>query len=53
MRALALEHLHSNPIGVYGDVLREQTIDVDRIRLDRGDTTKSLLIGLNWLHMRA
>ena len=21
MRALALEHLHSNPVGVYGDVL--------------------------------
>ena len=35
MRALALEHLHSNPIGVYGDVLEERGIDVDVVRLDR------------------
>ena len=37
MRALALEHLHSNPIGVYGDVLAERGVDVDRVLLDRGD----------------
>lgn len=37
MRALALEHLHSNPIGVYGDVLADRGVDVDRVRLDRGD----------------
>jgi GMP synthase-like glutamine amidotransferase/tetratricopeptide (TPR) repeat protein len=35
MRALALEHLHSNPIGVYGDVLEERGIGVDRVRLDQ------------------
>ena len=35
MRALALEHLHSNPVGVYGDVLEERGIDVVRVRLDR------------------
>ena len=34
MRALALEHLHSNPIGVYGDILEERRISVDRVRLD-------------------
>lgn len=37
MRALALEHLHSNPLGVYGDVLADRGIDVDRVLLDRGD----------------
>ncbi len=37
MRALALEHLHSNPLGVYGDVLVDRGIDVDRVLLDRGD----------------
>jgi GMP synthase-like glutamine amidotransferase/tetratricopeptide (TPR) repeat protein len=37
MRALALEHLHSNPIGVYGDVLTDRGIEVDRVLLDRGE----------------
>ena len=33
MRALALEHLRPNPIGVYGDVLDGRGIAVDRILL--------------------
>ena len=37
MRALALEHLHSNPVGVYGDVLLDRGIEVHRIRLDLGE----------------
>src|SRR6476661_4093760 len=36
MRALALEHLHSNPVGVYGDVLLDRGIEVHRVRLDLG-----------------
>lgn len=36
MKALALEHLHSNPLGVYGDVLADRGVDVDRVLLDRG-----------------
>jgi hypothetical protein len=43
MRALALEHLHSNPVGVYGDVLLDRGIEVHRVRLDleaaRGEPT--------------
>src|SRR5262245_30725129 len=38
MRALAVEHLHSNPVGVYGDVLLDRGIEVDRVRLDLGET---------------
>jgi GMP synthase-like glutamine amidotransferase/DNA-binding CsgD family transcriptional regulator len=37
LRALALEHLRPNPIGVYGDVLDARGIDVDRIMLDEGE----------------
>jgi GMP synthase-like glutamine amidotransferase len=37
MRALALEHLRSNPVGVYGDVLQDRGIEVDRVRLDLGE----------------
>src|SRR5262245_11215195 len=37
MRALALEHLHSNSVGVYGDVLLDRGIEVDRVRLDLGE----------------
>jgi GMP synthase-like glutamine amidotransferase/tetratricopeptide (TPR) repeat protein len=37
MRALALEHLHSNPVGVYGEVLLDRGIEVDRVRLDLGE----------------
>jgi hypothetical protein len=34
MRALALEHLHSNPVGLYGDALLDHGIEVRRVRLD-------------------
>ena len=37
MRALALEHLRPNPIGVYGDVLDDRGIEVDRVMLDQGE----------------
>src|SRR5215203_298855 len=37
MRALALEHLRPNPLGVYGDVLDERGIGVDRIMVDQGE----------------
>jgi GMP synthase-like glutamine amidotransferase/tetratricopeptide (TPR) repeat protein len=37
MRALALEHLHSNPVGVYGDVLLDRGMEVNRVRLDLGE----------------
>ena len=37
MRALALEHLHSSPVGVYGDVLLDRAIEVHRVRLDLGE----------------
>jgi GMP synthase-like glutamine amidotransferase/tetratricopeptide (TPR) repeat protein/DNA-binding CsgD family transcriptional regulator len=37
VRALALEHLRANPIGVYGDVLDGRGIGVDRIKLDEGE----------------
>src|SRR5829696_1718282 len=37
MRALAFEHLRPNAIGVYGDVLDERGIRVDRIMLDQGE----------------
>ncbi|MDP9259908.1 MAG: AAA family ATPase, partial [Actinomycetota bacterium] len=37
MRALALEHLWSNRLGVYGEVLAERGIEVDVVRLDEGD----------------
>jgi GMP synthase-like glutamine amidotransferase len=37
MRALALEHRHSNPVGVYGDVLLDRGIEIHRVRLDLGE----------------
>ena len=37
MRALAFEHLRPNPIGVYGDVLAERGIGVDRVMVDEGE----------------
>ena len=37
MRALALEHHHSNPVGIYGDVLLGRGIEVHRVRLDLGE----------------
>ena len=37
MRALALEHLVSNSVGVYGDVLLDRGIEVNRVRLDLGE----------------
>gem|GEM_PF-25435 len=37
MRALALEHLRPNPIGIYGDVLAARGIAVDRIMVDEGE----------------
>jgi GMP synthase-like glutamine amidotransferase/DNA-binding NarL/FixJ family response regulator len=37
MRALALEHLRPNTLGVYGDVLEERGIGFDRIMLDEGE----------------
>lgn len=38
MRALALEHLRPNPIGIFGDVLAERGIDVDRIMLSANES---------------
>ena len=37
MRALAFEHLRPNPIGVYGDVLAERGIGVDRVMVDEDE----------------
>jgi GMP synthase-like glutamine amidotransferase len=37
MRALALEHLRSNTVGIYGDVLRDHGIEVNPVRLDLGE----------------
>ena len=37
MRALVLEHLRSNPVGLYGDLLAERGIVFDRVLLDAGD----------------
>jgi len=37
LRALALEHLRPNPIGVYGDVLDGRGVGVDRIMVDEGE----------------
>jgi GMP synthase-like glutamine amidotransferase/tetratricopeptide (TPR) repeat protein/DNA-binding CsgD family transcriptional regulator len=37
VRALALEHLRPNTIGVYGDVLHGRGIGVDRILVDEGE----------------
>jgi GMP synthase-like glutamine amidotransferase/DNA-binding CsgD family transcriptional regulator len=36
MRALALEHLDPNPVGVYGDVLDARGVAVDRVQLHAG-----------------
>jgi GMP synthase-like glutamine amidotransferase/DNA-binding CsgD family transcriptional regulator len=38
MRALALEHLQPDPIGIFGDVLAERGIDVDRALLYEGES---------------
>ena len=38
MRALALEHLRSDPIGVFGDVLEERGIGVERVMLYEGES---------------
>jgi hypothetical protein len=32
--ALALEHLRPNPVGIFGRVLEERGIEVDRVALD-------------------
>ncbi len=37
MRALALEHLRPDPVGIFGDVLEERGIGVDRVMLEQGD----------------
>jgi GMP synthase-like glutamine amidotransferase/DNA-binding CsgD family transcriptional regulator len=37
VRALALEHLKSDPIGVFGDVLMERGVAVDRVMLYDGE----------------
>src|SRR3982074_1773611 len=37
MRALAFEHLASDPIGVFGEVLNERGIEVDRVLLHEGE----------------
>src|SRR3954452_5473797 len=36
MRALALEHLRPNPVGIFGRVLEERGIEVDRVLLNEG-----------------
>ena len=38
MRALALEHLQPNPVGIFGEVLTERGIGVDRVLLYEGDS---------------
>ncbi len=37
MRALVVEHLRSNPVGLYGDVLAERGIPFDRVLRHEGD----------------
>jgi GMP synthase-like glutamine amidotransferase/tetratricopeptide (TPR) repeat protein len=37
VRALAFEHLKSDPVGIFGDVLIERGIDVDRVMLYEGE----------------
>jgi GMP synthase-like glutamine amidotransferase/DNA-binding CsgD family transcriptional regulator/tetratricopeptide (TPR) repeat protein len=37
MRALALEHLETDPVGVFGEVLAERGIGVDRVMLHEGE----------------
>jgi GMP synthase-like glutamine amidotransferase/DNA-binding CsgD family transcriptional regulator len=37
VRALALEHLRHDPIGIFGDVLAERGIGVDRVLLHEGE----------------
>ena len=37
MRALAFEHLASDPIGIFGEVLSERGIGVDRVLLYEGE----------------
>jgi GMP synthase-like glutamine amidotransferase/tetratricopeptide (TPR) repeat protein len=38
VKALAFEHLESDPIGIFGDVLTERGIDVDRVMLYEGES---------------
>ena len=35
VRALALEHLRADPVGIFGDVLDERGIAVDAVRLEQ------------------
>src|SRR3954467_755951 len=37
VRALALEHLRPNPVGIFGHVLEERGIEVDRVLVDEGE----------------
>jgi GMP synthase-like glutamine amidotransferase/tetratricopeptide (TPR) repeat protein len=37
VRALALEHLRADPVGIFGDVLVERGIEVDAVRLEQGE----------------
>ena len=37
MRALVLQHIACEPPGVYEDVMRERSVAVERVELDRGD----------------
>ena len=51
MRALAFEHLSSDPIGIFGDVLAERGISVDRVLLHESQSIPDwreydLLVGM-------
>ena len=37
MRALAVEHLRSNPVDLYAEILEERGVEVDCARLDLGN----------------
>ena len=37
MRALALEHLRADPVGIFGDVLEERGIGLHVVRLEQGE----------------
>jgi hypothetical protein len=37
MRALALEHLRPDPVGIFGEVLEERGIEVDVVRLEQSE----------------
>src|SRR5439155_26189388 len=38
VRALALEHLRPDPVGIFGDVLEERGIEVDAVALEQGES---------------